>query len=216
VGEERFVPEAAATAVPRHNAGMATVGCLDGSVLGVHPVPVLDRDGVPYELTLRLTRDGEPFAEVGERCGYFLAATAARLAAARAEDPDRFPLSSLDGGIAAWAADTGATAAEVAALVRYLPRDRDLFSFRSRDPDDLTAGGELRCAIHQRRKWDGRWLLTRRAVLEAWGENGRGVRAVLTAGELAAFLDLLLAEAAAAGCRYDLEEAGLALGRPAG
>ena len=192
---------------------MAEVRCADGSLLGVHPVPVLDRDGVPYELTLRLTRDGGPFGEVGERCGYFLAATAARLAAVT---PDSFPPSSLDGGIAAWAAGTGASAEAVAALVRCLPRDRDLFAFRSRDPDDLTSAGELRCALHERREWDGRWVLTRRAVLEAWGDAGTGVRAVLTAEELAAFLAALLADAAAAGCRYDLDEAGLPLVRPAG
>ena len=195
---------------------MAEVRCVDDSTLGVHPVPVVDRDGVPYELTLRLTRDGEPFAAVGERCGYFLAATAARLATERTGDPERFPPASLDGGVAAWAADTGAAPADGARLMRYLPRDRDLFSFRSRDPDDLSVGGELRCALHDRREWHGGWQLTRRAVLEAWDENGCGVRAVLTASDLAAFLDALLAEAAAAGCRYDLDEAGLPLGRPAG
>jgi hypothetical protein len=38
----------------------------------------------------------------------------------------------------------------------------------------------------------GRWQLTRRAVIEAWGAGGVGVRAVLTSAELVAFLDTVL------------------------
>src|SRR5215469_1805575 len=40
----------------------------------------------------------------------------------------------------------------------------------------------------------GRWQLTRRAVIEAWGTSGIGVRAVLTSAELVAFLDTVLTE----------------------
>lgn len=40
----------------------------------------------------------------------------------------------------------------------------------------------------------GRWRLTRRAVIEAWGSDGTGVRAVLTSAELVAFLDTVLTE----------------------
>ena len=40
----------------------------------------------------------------------------------------------------------------------------------------------------------GRWHLTRRAVIEAWGDDGVGVRAVLTSAELVAFLDAVLRE----------------------
>src|SRR5262249_46105982 len=40
----------------------------------------------------------------------------------------------------------------------------------------------------------GRWRLTRRAVIEAWGADGSGVRAVLTSAELVAFLDTVLTE----------------------
>jgi hypothetical protein len=40
----------------------------------------------------------------------------------------------------------------------------------------------------------GRWRLTRRAVIEAWGAGGVGVRAVLTSAELMAFLDTVLTE----------------------
>jgi hypothetical protein len=50
----------------------------------------------------------------------------------------------------------------------------------------------------------GRWHLTRRAFIEAWGNDGVGVRAVLTSAELVAFLDAVLrdpdnAESAGAG-----------------
>ena len=34
------------------------VTCVDGTVLAFEPVPVLDRAGVPYEVTLRRLRDG--------------------------------------------------------------------------------------------------------------------------------------------------------------
>jgi hypothetical protein len=215
---------------------MAHVTCIDGAALGVHPVPVLDRHGAPYEITLGLTVDGAEFGAVGERCGYFLAAAAARLAEAGADDSevarrwpdpaDRFPASSIEGGVRAWLADEdrdGDTA--WSALQRYLPRDRDLFSFRTRDPDDLATAGELRCALVTERTWvagtgpaggGGRWRLTQRSVLDAWGDAGAGVRAILTATELADFLARLLAEAAELGCRYDAVEAGGLLRRPAG
>ncbi|MEV4258000.1 hypothetical protein AB0J52_32970, partial [Spirillospora sp. NPDC049652] len=61
--------------------------------------------------------------------------------------------------------------------------------------------GTVRLAVYiaawvgPHRSPDGRWRLARRAVLEAWGAGGRGVRAVLTAGQLAEFLADLLAEA---------------------
>jgi hypothetical protein len=51
---------------------------------------------------------------------------------------------------------------------------------------------------HVERSWrhpaggQGRWQLTRRAVIEAWGAGGVGVRAVLTSAELVAFLDTVL------------------------
>ena len=216
---------------------MAEVRCVDGSTLGVHPEPVVDRDGVPYEFTLRLTRHGEPFGAVGERCGWFLASTAARLRAAIGEASpeaarwasadDRFPLSSLEGGLRAWAADQSLDVDGTwSALERYLPRDRDLFAFRHRDPDDLASAGELRCSVHTERSWQpgdgeagagGRWRIACRAVLDAWGDGGSGVRAVLTAPQLAAFLDDLLAEAAELGCTYDDGVADdLVVRRPAG
>ncbi len=213
---------------------MAEVRCVGGLRLGVHPVPVLDRDRVPYEVTLALSRDGEPFGTVGERCGYFLAATAARLTAARAEGSataarwpefdDRFPEPSVEGGLRAWAADEGLDPdATWPGLERYLPRDRDLFSFRHRDPDDIAGSGELRCALHTQKTWvnptagsKGRWRLARRAVLDAWGDKGIGLRAVLTSTQLSTFLAEFVAEAAELGCRYDVTDRGDAMRRPAG
>ena len=188
---------------------MAEVRCVDGSVLSVLPVPVLDREGVPYEATLQLERDGEPFGEVGERCGWFLAATAARLRAAReAGGPDAFPPSGVEAGLRAWLADQGEPETAWPALERYLPRERELFAFLARDPDDVASAGELRLRLRDERRWlpgadgaaeRGRWSLRCRAVLEAWGSGGTGVRAVLDSTALLVLLDELAAECAQAG-----------------
>ncbi|HVE62439.1 MAG TPA: hypothetical protein VNB94_01365 [Mycobacteriales bacterium] len=215
---------------------MAAVVCVDGSKLGVSPVPVVDRDGAPYELTLRLSRDDQPFGAVGERCGWFLAATAARLRAAGADGSaesevwpdrdDRFSASAIEGGLRAWAGDQGLEPDSTwAQLERYMPRDRDLFVFRHRDPDDLISEGEIRCSVHSTKTWvdgagtaraGGRWQLARRAVLDAWGHGGEGLRAVLTAPQLVHFLDALLAEAAVLGCVYSTDEPQVVVRRPAG
>ena len=225
-----------AVAAPGDNQRMAHVTCVDGSTLGVVPVPVVDRHDVAYEVTLRLTRDGADFGAVGERCGYFIAAAAARLAEALADDSpvaarwpdpaDRFPASSLEGGLQTWLADEGLDAdATWLRMQRYLPRDRDLFSFRTRDPDDLASAGELRCSLVTERTWvggaavaggGGRWRLAQRAVIDAWGDGGVGVRALLPAPALADFLRALLAAAAELGCRYDAVAAAGLLRRPAG
>lgn len=217
---------------------MADVTCVDGSVLTVLPEAVLDRDDVPYEMALRLVLDGQPFGVVGERCGFFLATLAVRLARSTAEsgpiaddgmsvvwvDPDdRFPPSSMEAGVRAWAADAGVSPDETwQALTRYLPRERSLFSFRRRDPDDPARLGELRCSLRTSKAWVsggtgglGRWVIRERAVLDAWGESGRGVRAVLTAPELLAFLRMLLAQADAIGITY-ADTGPIDLQRPVG
>lgn len=196
---------------------MAIVGCQDGSLLTVAAVPVLDRDGVPYEVTLRLLRDGEPFGEVGERCGYFLASTTARLRAARAAGQD-FAASSLEAGARAWAADGGGEADRVwEELQRYLPRDRELFCFRARDPDDLATVGELRATLEVQRTWGEQgWVLQRLAVLDAWGADGQGVRAVLSSDQLLAFLSALVQEFAEVGAAYEADEDASRLRRPVG
>lgn len=173
---------------------MRALRCLDGSVLDVVPVASLDRGGTPFEVTLELRRDGDRFGAVGERCGYFLADLARRVDAARADgspqaarwpDPDdRFP-------------DPPAAGAA---------REPELFAFRYRDRGDVISTGELRCAVRTSSMWvgrqqsaAGRWRVARRAVIEAWGASGRGIRAVLTSAELARFLNALLAEVDHAG-----------------
>ena len=199
---------------------MAELRCVDGSVLTVRPVPVSGRDGTPYEVTLELLRDGEQFGDVGERCGYFLAATTARL---RAAQPD-FPPSSLEAGVRSWAVDERIQP-DVAwmDLAHYLPRDRELFCFRSRDPDDLMTAGELRVTLEEQRAWlpaqdgtAGHWRIDCCAVLRAWGSRGVGVRAVLSSGELLAFLEALVAEFAEVGASYTADDDGSALRRPVG
>lgn len=197
---------------------MAAVTCVDGSVLAAEPVPVLDRDGVPYEVTLRLLRDGASFGEVGERCGFFLAATASRLRAALAAG-EEFPASSLEAGLRAWAADRGDDADGLwSDLERYLPRDRELFCFRSRDPDDLATVGELRVTLRVERQWaDGAgWSRRCLANLEAWGAAGQGVRALLDSDQLLAFLEQLVQEFSEVGASYEGSDDGVGLRRPVG
>jgi hypothetical protein len=207
-------------------------------VLSVLPEAVLDRDDVPYEMALRLALDGEPFGIVGERCGFFLATLAVRIARATGEsgprandgmgvssaDPDdRFPPSSMEAGVRVWAADIGLAPDDTwRELSRYLPRERSLFSFRRRDPDDPARLGELRCSLRTSKAWvagetgsPGRWVIRERAVLDAWGDSGRGVRAVLTAPELLAFLRMLLAQADAIGITY-ADTGPIELQRPVG
>jgi hypothetical protein len=204
---------------------MAELRCVDGSVLRVLPDPCLGRDGVPYEVTLRLEREGAEVGAVGERCGFFLATTAARLRAVREADPEGFPASGLELGLRAWAADQGLDPdAAWSGFGRYLPRDREVLAFRSRDPDDVSAAGELRVVLREERSWlppgetggRGRWRLRVLAVLEAWDALGRGVRAVLGSDELLAFLEELLADCAAVGVPYDGVETVPGVRRPVG
>lgn len=188
---------------------MATVQCVDGSQLSALPVPVLARDGVPYEVTLRLERDGHAFGEVGERCGWFVAVALEQLRAARALDDEGFPLSSVETAVRTWATGVALDADRTwDELARHLPRDRELFAFRARDPDDLRVVGELRVALQVERTWiDGAWDLRCLAVLEAWGAGGDGVRAVLTSAQLQEFLEQLVADFAAVGAAYDPKDA---------
>ena len=58
----------------------------------------------------------------------------------------------------------------------------------------------------------GRWQLTRRAVIEAWGGSGVGVRAVLTSAELVAFLDTVLEGPAETGTTGIVPAAGAQAG----
>jgi hypothetical protein len=105
-------------------------------------------------------------------------------------------------------------------------RELELFAFRRRDRDDAAGTGELRCTLRTIATWmarpaaagsgedprhgrdlsanggAGRWRLARRAVMEAWGSAGDGVRAVLTSAQLAVFLAEVLDEAERAGASY--------------
>ena len=177
--------------------------CVDGSVLSVLPVPVLDRGGAPYEATLRLLRDGAAFGEVGERCAGQLAETAARLRAARRDRGlEAFPETRLSAALRSLeAAGVGA-----ASVRRALPRDGELLALRGRDPDDVESAGELRVWLREDRSWRpgrdgaaGGWSRRERAVLDAWGDAGAGVRCLLDSAQLLALLARLLDECVEAG-----------------
>jgi hypothetical protein len=175
------------------------VRCVDGSVLELRPVPVRARDDIAYEVTLLLLRDGEPFAQVGERCGWFVASAVTRLRAA--VTTGTLPTTALEAGVRRWAGRTGADADLTwSGLDPYLPRDRELLWLRARDPDDVATAGELRVEVRRSRSWrrdPGRWEVVDDAVLDAWGDGGTGVRAVLGAPELLDVLEALVREVAA-------------------
>ncbi len=183
---------------PAYCAHVGGLRCVDGSSLSVIPVPARDRGGTPFEVTLALRRDGESFGTVGERCGFHLAELARQLAAARADEsrwPDPDDLFPGD----------------------HCHREPELFAFRYRDRDDVASTGELRCTLRTTAHWiggqqGGTWRRARRAVVEAWGSGGRGVRAVLTSSELAGFLEELLSEAEQAGASYRELTMGTSLG----
>ncbi|MCK2213154.1 hypothetical protein MF672_004985 [Actinomadura sp. ATCC 31491] len=154
---------------------MGGLRCLDGSYLSVTPVACRDSVGAPYEVTLELHRDGDPYGSVGERCGWLLSRLARGVDEARegaapswADPDDRFPGDEPDG---------------------------ELFSFRYRSRSG-PAGGELSCRLRTIPLWEGgRWRVTRRAYVEAWGATGVGLRAVLTSAELSSFVRGLVREA---------------------
>lgn len=178
---------------------MAEVVCVDGSVLTLLPVAKLDRSGVAYEVTLRLLRDGRPFGEVGECSGWRLARAADHLRALQAaQGPDAFPPAAYDAVLDRGLVEDG----DRTVLRQLLPRDRELLCLRARDPDDGDPSGELRLWVRDDRTWHdgqdgarGRWSLRSRAVLDAWGAQGTGVRALLDGPALLALLDRLADEA---------------------
>ncbi|MER7210897.1 hypothetical protein [Streptosporangium sp. NPDC000239] len=138
-----------------------------------------DSIGSPYEVTLELHRDGALYGTVGERCGWFLVSLATGVAEARAGQQDQWPDPD-----------------------DRFPEDDELFTFRYRTRRGIVSGGELRCQLRTIPIWipggrdhPGEWRLARRAFLEAWGQGGVGMRAVLTSAELGAFVDGLVAEA---------------------
>lgn len=204
---------------------MPDVTCTGGAVLTVRPVPVRARDGVPYEVTLELLLDGAPFGQVGERCGGLLADAAHRLgavvpvstpaadvaaAARRLRGPVPVaPLEADGDAVARLHADVPVSTLEAvvvaaggdwSALAPHLPRDRELFALRARDPDDVPCAGALRALLDVVRTWTGRTWSTRVQVrLEAWGDDGRGVSALLDLEQARALVDGVLGEAAGDG-----------------
>ncbi len=150
---------------------MTSLTCLDGRRLDLLAVPVLDRNDEPYEAQLHLHLDGQAFGVVGERCRGVLAAAVARGLVSNQQDALR-------------------RAGLVAVDVPHLPRDRELLALRRRDPDDLPGEGTLRALLDVRRAYARGWQQRELVILEAWGEDGTGVRAELGP---AAYLELLAA-----------------------
>ena len=180
---------------------MAEVVCVDESVLTLLCVPKLDRSGAVFEVTLRLLRDGEPFGDVGECSGWRLARVAEQLRALQGTSgPDAFPPAAYDAVLDQGLVEDG----DRVVLRRLLPRDRELLCLRARDPDDGDPSGELRLWVREDRTWHdgqdgarGRWSLQARAVLDAWGSAGTGLRALLDGPGLLHLLDELVQESTA-------------------
>jgi hypothetical protein len=177
---------------------VAEVVCVDGSVLTLLPVPKLDRSGVAYEVTLRLLRDGRAFGDVGECSGWRLSRTAAHLRELQQRaGPDALPPAAYDAVLDRGLVEDG----DRTVLRRLLPRDRELLCLRARDPGDGEPSGELRLWVREDRTWHdgrdggrGRWSLRARAVLDVWGSEGTGVRALLDGSALLRLLDDLVEE----------------------
>src|SRR5215472_605160 len=127
--------------------------------------------------------------------------------------PEPGPRSERSEPIGVWGvprtygAAPGPESAGEAGRAGFRPSEREYFSLRSRDPGDLPGNGEFRCVLRDSAEWlgghgagargqPGGWRLTRRAVIEAWGADGIGLRAVLTSAELVTFLDTVLKEPA--------------------
>ena len=197
---------------------MAEVVCVDGSVLTLLPVPKLDRSGAAYEVTLRLLRDGQPFGEVGECSGWLLSRTAAQLRALQSDrGPDAFPPAAYDAVLDHGLVEDG----DRTVLRRLLPRDREVLCLRAREPDDGDASGELRLWVREDRTWHGgqtgapgRWSLQSRAVLDAWGSAGTGLRALLDGPALLRLLEQLADEAETGRLEQDLQVGAGAADRP--
>jgi len=128
-------------------------------------------------------------------------------------DPVRSDDAAFGAGGAPGARARGTAHAGGGRPAAALPGDHEYFALRSRDRGDPPGSGELRCVLRSSAVWlgecagvgphqratprpaaagHGGWRLTRRAVIEAWGSGGVGVRAVLTSAELVAFLDTVV------------------------
>jgi hypothetical protein len=202
---------------------MGDLRCVDGSVLSVVAVSCRDRAGQPYEITLNLARDSAPFGAVGQRCGHQLADLAQRVAAARADPEqatvwpnpdDRFPdpgdhdpspgrrVASFLPGESEYFALRSRDRADLPGTgeLRCVLRSSAVWvgecvgTGQQHRPAARHAVPGQRSRPSARRAHRGQWRLSRRAVIEAWGATGIGVRAVLTSAELVAFLDTVLSK----------------------
>jgi hypothetical protein len=174
----------------------------------------LTRNSVPFAAVGQ--RCGYQLAQLAERV------SAARddpaQAAAWPDPDDRFPVPETGGKAAAGRGVHRGSQVSVRSA-GDMSDDHEYFALRSRDRVDPAGSGELRCVLRSTAVWQGdragigqrmprqrpgqrpaahpggghgNWRLTRRAVIEAWGTGGVGVRAVLTSTELMAFLDTVL------------------------
>jgi hypothetical protein len=181
----------------------------------------LARDSVPFATVGQ--RCGYQLAQLAERVS---AARRDPAQAAAWPDPDdRFPVPGTSESISRGLPQGLKGGSQRTA--GGVPGDHEYFALRSRDRVDPPGTGELRCVLRSSAVWlgecagigqrlaprqragqrpsaralasgHGNWRLTRRAVIEAWGAGGVGVRAVLTSAELMAFLDTVLTGLAAA------------------
>jgi hypothetical protein len=183
----------------------------------------LTRDSVPFAAVGQ--RCGYQLAQLAERISAARGDPAQ--AAAWPDPDDRFPVPGAgESAVASGGAPPAMSAAGLRAA-SDVPGDHEYFALRSRDRVDPPGTGELRCVLRSSAVWlgecagtgqrmppprqragqrpparppvagHGGWRLTRRAVIEAWGASGEGVRAVLTSAELVAFLDTVLTGLAA-------------------
>ncbi|MGO8957764.1 MAG: hypothetical protein ACLQFR_10390 [Streptosporangiaceae bacterium] len=105
----------------------------------------------------------------------------------RADLPGTGELRCVLRSSAVWVGECAGTGLHAQAGHRVLPDQRAL-------PGQQGLPGQRAWPAMRPAGGHGRWRLTRRAVIEAWGTTGVGVRAVLTSAELVAFLDTVLSE----------------------
>src|SRR5215469_8807467 len=184
----------------------------------------LARNSVPFAAVGQ--RCGYQLAQLAERVSTARGDPAQ--AAAWPDPDDRFPVPGVGESAGARAGVPGAMSGGAERAGGDVAADHEYFALRSRDRVDPAGTGELRCVLRSSAVWlgefagigqrmpprqrpgqrpsarqqaggHGSWRLSRRAVIEAWGAGGVGVRAVLTSAELMAFLDTVLTGLAAVG-----------------
>jgi hypothetical protein len=182
----------------------------------------LARNSVPFAAVGQ--RCGYQLAQLAERISTARGDPAQ--AAAWPDPDDRFPVPGTGDSAGARGGATKGMPGGGVRATQDVAADHEYFALRSRDRVDPPGTGELRCVLRSSAVWlgecggagqrvpprqragqrpsarpqagrHGSWRLSRRAVIEAWGADGVGVRAVLTSAELMAFLDTVLTGLAA-------------------